>query len=426
MKADFLLKHAAQLATPEASVGFSPGKFLCIEDGAVAAYHGEIVAVGTTSEVVEAVELSDAAVVVNAEGRTVTPGFVDAHTHPIFWGTREDEFEMRLEGRSYEKIARAGGGILSSVRSVRQASKDGLVEAVLPRLDRFLAHGTTTVEAKSGYGLSVEDEVKSLEVIAELNRQHPVELIPTFLGAHEIPEEYRARRDAYIDLVIDDMIPRVAEGRLAEFCDVFCESHVFTVAESRRILEAARASGLKLKVHADQLTANGGAILAADLGAVSADHLEQTDEADWRQLLDRRVVPVMLPGAVFFLGKGKYAQAREMWDLGLPVALATDFNPGTCMSESMPMMMTLACLMMRLTPREALTAATWHGALAVDRGNSLGCLAVGREADLVVWGAPSYQHLAYHFGVNLVHTVIKGGRVVYENGEIVAGWQDGE
>jgi imidazolonepropionase len=322
---------------------------------------------------------------------------------------------MRILGKSYEEISQAGGGIRSSVRSLRKASKDELIQAVLPRLSRFLAHGTTTIEAKSGYGLSVEDEVKSLEVIAELNRLHPIEIIPTFLGAHEIPDEYRSQKADYINLIIEEMIPEVVARNLAEFCDVFCETRVFSAEDSRRILTAAREAGLKLKIHADQLTANGGAALAAELEAVSADHLEYTNEQDWQRLLDHKVVPVLLPGAVFFLGKEKYAQAREMLHLGLPVAIATDFNPGTCMSESMPLTLTLSCLKLKLTPAEAFIAATYHAALAVNRGNLLGTLEVGKKADLVVWEVPNFKHIPYHFGVNLADIVVKGGKIVHEN-----------
>lgn len=414
LKADFLVKNATQLVTPEASPEFLPGSFLRLEDAALAAHEGKIVSLGNTKDVESQITLQEDSVIIDATGKTITPGFVDCHTHPIFYGTRETEFEMRIMGKSYEEISMAGGGILSSVRSLRKASKEELIEAVLPRLDRFLAHGTTTIEAKSGYGLSVDDEIKSLEVIAELNQIHSLELVPTFLGAHEIPDEYRNNRRDYINLIVNEMIPLVVERHLAEFCDVFCESHVFGLEESKIILTAAKNAGLKLKVHADQLTHSGGARLAAELEAVSADHLEYATEKDWQGLLQHRVVPVLLPGAVFFLGKEKYAQAKAMLEKGLPVAVATDFNPGTCMSESMPLMLTLSCLKLELKPSEALTAATYHAALAIDRGNLLGTLEVGKEADLVVWDVPNYKHLAYHFGVNLARTVVKAGKVVWE------------
>jgi len=415
LKADLFIHHAAELATPLANSDFKPAQFRIIEDGALAAWNGEIVWVGKTVEAKGTIELQDSATVIDASGNTVTPGLVDCHTHPIFFGTREDEFGMRIAGKTYEEIAQAGGGIRASVRKLRGASKAQLIAAALPRLDRFLAHGTTTIEAKSGYGLTLADEIKSLEVIQELNRLHAVELVPTFLGAHEIPDEYRGDKSGYIDLLIKEMIPAVREHGLAEFCDIFCEAQVFNADDSRKILRAARAAGFKLKIHADQLSRNGGSALAAELGAVSADHLEFSTESDWEQLQRQRVVPVVLPGAVFFLGKENYAPARRMLNLGLPVAVATDFNPGTCMTESMPIMLTLSCLKLKLSPAEALTAATCHAALALARGNLLGTLEVGKKADAVIWDMPNHQHLPYHFGVNLVRTVIKSGRIVWQN-----------
>ncbi len=414
---DLLIKHAAQVATPVPGSDFEPAGFLEISDGAVAVSDGVISFVGSSGELEQRVELKPDAVVIDASGKTVTPGFVDCHTHPIFFATREQEFEMRVLGKSYEEIALAGGGIRSSVRSLRQASKEELIAAALPRLDRFLSLGTTTVEAKSGYGLSLEDEIKSLEVIAELDGLHPIELVPTFLGAHETPDEFRERKAEYLDVVVEQMIPAVKERGLAEFCDVFCESHVFSVAESRRVLEAAKRAGFGLKIHAEQLTRTGGAALAAELGAASADHLEYSDQRDWARMKEQRVVPVLLPGADFFLNQETYAPARKMLEAGLPIAIATDFNPGTCMSESMPLTMTLACLKLRLRPSEALIAATYHAAMAINRGNLLGSIEVGKNADLVLWDAPNYHHLPYHFGVNLVNTVIKSGKVVYQDGE---------
>ncbi len=414
MKADLLITNAAELATPLGHPEFKPAEFLILHDAAVAAFRGQIVWVGPSAEVKKNVQLETPAQFVDAAGKTVTPGFVDCHTHPIFFGAREDEFEMRIAGKSYEEIARAGGGIRSTVRKVRKASKEELIAAALPRLDRFLALGTTTIEAKSGYGLSLADEIKLLEVIRELDALHPLDLVPTFLGAHEIPDEYRHNKSAYVDLVIEEMIPAVRERGLAEFCDIFCESQVFDAADSRKILTAARDAGFALKIHAEQLTRTGGSALAAELGAISADHLENTTPDDWEKMKASNVAPVLLPGAVFFLGKERYAPGRQMLDFGLPVAVATDFNPGSCMSESMPMMLTLSCLKLRLTPAEALTAATYHGALAIQRGNLLGTVEVGKKADLVIWDAPNHKHLPYHFGINLADRVIKNGKVVYE------------
>lgn len=414
MKADLLVKNAAQVTTPQIAGEFAPGVLLTIENGAVAASKGKIVFVGKSRTVSKNIDLTPDAVVIDASGKTVTPGFVDCHTHPIFHGTREHEFEMRVSGKNYEEISAAGGGIRATVRNLRQASREALVQAALPRLDRFLTHGTTTIEAKSGYGLSLKDELKSLEVIQELHRMHPIDIVPTFLGAHEVPDEYRDNKNGYIELIINEMIPEVAERKLAEFCDVFCESHVFSVKEARRILTAAKEAGLRLKIHADQLTSNGGAALAAELGATSADHLEYTNERDWQMLLDHKVVPVLLAGAVFFIGKDRYAQARSMAQMGLPVAVATDFNPGTCMTEAMPIILTLSCLKLGLKPAEALIAATHHAALAINRGNLLGALEVGKKADIVIWEVPNFRHIPYHFGVNLVNKVIKDGKVVWQ------------
>ncbi|MFQ5675322.1 MAG: imidazolonepropionase [bacterium] len=414
IQADVVVKNCAEIATPLGGRKFGPGQFQTIPDGAVAAFEGTIVFVGKTGDLRTQVELADGGTTIDAAGKVVTPGFIDCHTHPIFADTRENEFAMRLEGKSYEEIALAGGGIRSSVRSLRDMSKDDLIARVLPRLNRFLQYGTTTIEAKSGYGLSLEDELKSLEVIHEVDKIHPVDLVPTFLGAHETPDEFRGNKSGYVDLVIHDMMPEVKARGLAEFCDIFCESHVFSVEESRKILSAAKDIGFKLKIHADQLGKNGGAALAADLDATSADHLEYTDENDWRKMLDHKVIPVLLPGAVFFLAKERYAQARQMRDAGLPLALATDFNPGTCMSESMPLILTLACLKLKLRPFEALSAATLHAAMAIDRGNLLGSLEVGKKADLVIWDAPNHSYIPYHFGVNLVSAVVKSGKVVYE------------
>lgn len=413
-RADLVIKNAAQLLTPLQQADFGPAQVTCIENGAVAALGDEIVYVGDTAGL-RNVEMTADARTLDASGRTVTPGFVDCHTHPVFFGTREDEFVMRIKGKSYEDIAAAGGGIRASVRSLRQASKEELVKAILPRLDRFIALGTTTIEAKTGYGLSAEDEMKSLEVIKELNRLHPVDLVPTFLGAHEVPDEYRSQRAYYIDLVIKEMIPKVVETGMAEFCDIFCEANVFSVDECRQILTAAKDAGLELKIHAEQLSRNGGAALAAEMGACSADHLEFSRDDDWEKMLAHAVVPVLIPGAVFFLGKDRYAPARAMMRAGLPVAVATDFNPGTCMSESMPLILTIAALKLKLEPLEALAAATYHAALAINKGNLFGTLEVGKKADLVLWDAPNVGHLLYHFGVNLTSTVVKSGRVVYEN-----------
>jgi len=409
---EILIVNAAQIIKPLVDPP-KDRKLDILKGAALAIKGGVIAALGDQGEILSRFQIGPSTQVIEATGKVVTPGFVDSHTHPIFCGNRVDEFEMRLRGKSYQEIAQAGGGIRSSVRGLREASKAELIEHALPRLDRFLTYGTTTLEAKSGYGLSIEDEIKSLEVIRELNGRHPIDLIPTFLGAHEIPDEYRSNRQRYIELVTREMIPRVVDEGLAEFCDVFCEEGVFSIEESRRILRAAKEAGLKLKIHADQLHPTGGAELAAELGAISADHLEWISERGIQRLAEVGVVATLLPGSVFFLGMDRYPPARSLLEAAVPVALATDFNPGSCMTESMPMILTLAAIQMRMSPEEVLWAATAGGAQAVDRKGELGTIAVGKKADLVIWDVPDYREIPYHFGVNLVHTVIKSGKIVY-------------
>jgi imidazolonepropionase len=382
-----------------------------IEDGAVAISGNKIVRVGKTKDILREIKITDDTTVIDAKDKVVLPGFVDCHTHPVFAGTREDEFEMRIRGKSYQEIAAAGGGIKSSVKNLRSKSKEELIQLALPRLDRMLSYGTTTIEAKSGYGLSLDDEIKMLEVIKELDKIHPIDLIPTFLGAHEIPEEYKNNRTEYIKLITEKMVPEVARRKLAVFCDVFCEKGVFDIEESREILKAAKAHGFRLKLHADQLLALGGSKLAAELGAISADHLEFIDDDGIQKMKEAGVVGVLLPGACFGLGMKEYPPARKMIERGLPVALATDFNPGSSMTESMPMILSLACLMMRMTPAEALVASTINSAYAVDKASGIGSIEVGKKADLVIWNVQNYKEIPYHFGVNLVDRVIKDGRV---------------
>jgi len=413
MIVDFLIENASQLVTPLTHApGF--GELKIIENGAVGCYQGKILAVGNSQEVRRDITLSPEATVLDATNQVITPGFVDPHTHPIFWGTRENEFVLRIQGKTYQEIAKAGGGIRSSVRNLRKASEQHLIESALPHLDNFLKNGTTTIEAKSGYGLSLEDELKSLRVIKELNRLHPIDLIPTFLGAHEIPDEYRTHREDYIKLIIEQMIPQVAQEGLAEFCDIFCENHVFNPNETKKILLAAKEAGFKIKIHADQLTASGGSEIAAELGAVSADHLDYITSDAMEQLKKHGVIPVLLPGAVFFLGLKSYAPARKMINMGLPVAIATDFNPGSCMTESMPILMTISCINMKILPREAWIAATINAARAINREQSLGSLENGKQADIVIWNIPNVDYLPYHFGVNLVDKVFKNGKIVHQ------------
>ncbi len=388
-----------------------------IKKGAVAVKNGKIIDVGKTEQINSKYKSEN---VINAYGKLVAPGFVDAHTHLVFAGSREDEFEMKLEGISYMEILRKGGGILRTVAETRKASLEQLIELGKERLDTMLIHGTTTVEAKSGYGLSTKNEIKCLEAIEKLNKQHPIDVIPTFLGAHAIPNEYRDRPDDYVDLVVEEMIPAVAERKLAEFCDVFCEKGVFNVKQSKRILLAGKEYGLLPKIHADEMSWLGGAELAAEVEAVSAEHLLFASENGIKALAEKGVVAVLLPAASFSLMLGKYANARKMITEGVAVALGTDLNP-ICWVENMQLVIALACRMMRLTPAEALSAATINAAHSLRKARMIGSLEVGKKADIVIFKVPNYRFLGYRFGVNLVDKVIKNGRLVVDDGRLVLG-----
>ena len=380
-----------------------------IDDGAVIVQGGLIDWVGQTAALPS---LPAAAEVLDASGKVVLPGLIDSHTHLIFAGARADEFEQRLGGATYQEIAARGGGINATVRRVRQASKEELKALARPRLRRMLAAGVTTVEVKSGYGLTLADELKALQAIADLNSEGPVELVPTFLGAHAVPPEFVGDQAGYVHLLTETMLPEVARCGLAEFCDVFCETGVFSLEESRRILRTAQGLGLRLKLHADELTPLGGAALAADLQATSADHLLCITDAGIDALAASATVATLLPGTAFFLGL-PYAPARKLLERGLAVAVASDCNPGTCMTENLPLMGAMACTQMKMLPAEVVTALTLNAAAAVGRAERLGSLEVGKQADLVILDVPDYRHLFYHFGVNHVWRVVKRGRVVY-------------
>ncbi|RQH02471.1 imidazolonepropionase [Natrarchaeobius oligotrophus] len=388
-----------------ASSGLEP-----IDDGAVAVVDGEIEAVGDSGAITREYPPENAETAIDATGRTVQPGFVDPHTHAVFAGDRSDEFEAKLQGKSYQEIMAEGGGILRTVRATREADDETLLANLLDHLDVMLAHGSTTVEVKSGYGLDAETELRMLEAIERADERHPIDLVATYMGAHAVPEGSDA--DEYVDEVIDEQLPTVADQGIAEFCDVFCEEDVFSVEQSRRILEAGRAHGLAPKVHAEEFVHLGGTQLAADVGATSADHLLHATTDDVRALIDAGTVPVLLPGTAFGL-RTEYADARGMLEEGAPVALATDFNPN-CYSHSMGYATTLACVGMRMTPAEALVAATRTAAAAIDRPDGPGRLEVGAPADLCVLDAPSHVHVPYSFGVNRVDTVVKDGEVVHE------------
>jgi imidazolonepropionase len=420
--ADLLVVQAAQLLTvagdnetPRTRAGMDD--IGLIPDGAVAASEGVIVAAGPTAEVMATVSPAPGCVVLEASGSVVLPGFVDPHTHLVFAGSRAREFEMRLAGASYQDIARSGGGILATMQATRAASEADLVALGHRRLDAMLAHGTTTVEAKSGYGLTVEDELKCLRVINRLTAIHDVDVIPTFLGAHAVPPEFAGDPAAYVQLIIDEMLPAVIDEDLAEFCDVFCEAGAFTPGQAREVLVAGREAGLDAKIHADELSDLGGAALAAEVEAISADHLLMASDDGLRAMADAGTMAVLLPGTALFLGLS-YAPARRMLDAGVPVAVGTDFNPGTSPTYSMPMAIALACIGMKLTPAQAIVAATINAAHALGVAEEVGSLEPGKAADLVIAGVADYRDLPMHFGVNPVQTVVKRGRVVYRAGRV--------
>ena len=417
MPADLIIKNIGQLLTlyfpkkgPRA--GRDMQELGIIENGAVVIKGNRIISVGKTNEVLSKVKIGKNTKIIDAKNKVVTPGLIDCHTHPIFADTREEEFELRIKGKTYQEIAQAGGGIKSSVRKLRKLSKEELIKLALPRLDRFLSYGTTTIEAKSGYGLSLTDEIKILEAIKKLNQIHPMDLVPTFLGAHEIPKEYKNNKEGYIQLLIKKMIPLVAKRKLAMFCDVFCEKGVFSVKDSKRILLTAKKYGLIPKIHAEQLSHFGGAKLANQVSAISADHLENVSLDDIRLLKKRGVIGVLLPGATFNLGLKNYAPARTMIENGLPIAISTDFNPGSSMTESLPMMMSLSCLMMKMTLAEVMVASTINPAYALNMQDEIGSIEKGKKADLVIWQAKSHKEIPYHYGVNLVEKVVKNGEVL--------------
>ena len=424
IQADLIIEGAAELLTLR-GISARPRRgeemrdLGIIRQGALAARRGKIVWVGPTSELLNTVRPMAFSRLIDAYGKTVMPGFVDPHTHLVFAGSRENEFAMRIQGNTYQEIAAAGGGINATVAATRKASKQELKFLAKKSLSRMLSLGTTTVEAKSGYGLDLETELKMLEVIRELNQEGPTTVIPTFMGAHEIPPDFRQKPEAYVDLVITRLIPEVAERKLAHFCDVFCETGVFSVEQSERILRAAQSAGLAPRVHADELTDLGGAAMAARIKARTADHLLYANDDGIRQMAEAGVIAVLLPGTAYFLHLQRYARARDMIAAGVPVALATDFNPGSCMTESMPLILNMACTQMRMLPAEAITAATINAAWAIGEEDRAGSLEPGKQADVLILDAGSHEHLCYHFGVNLVETVVKNGKVVVDAGHRV-------
>jgi imidazolonepropionase len=418
MNMNLMIIRAAALTTSRGSkalAGRDMDALEVIPDGALRIEEGTITAVGTTADVM-ASGPNDGFTIIDAAGKAVLPGFVDSHTHFIFGGHRADEFAWRLKGLSYMEIMAQGGGIASTVAATRQTNLESLVEHGRRRLNAMLGFGVTTVEGKSGYGLDRDTEIRQLEAMAILNREHPLEIVPTYLGAHAIPGEYEERGDAYLDDIMETVLPEVATRGLAEFCDVFCEDHVFSVAQSRRLLSRAKSLGFKLTLHADEIVALGGAELAAELEAVSADHLLQASDAGIQGLADAGVVATLLPITAFGL-REPYARGRFMIDQGCAVALATDFNPGSCFSNSIPLLMALATLYMGLSPEEALTAITLNGAAAIDRADRVGSLEVGKQGDAVILEYPSHRFIPYHLGVNIIEKVVKQGRLVFDKAQ---------
>ncbi len=383
-----------------------------IKDGALLVRDGRIVAVGAR-KAIERRKDARRAKKLDLGGRVVLPGFVDSHTHLVFSGNRAEEYERRIGGATYEQIARAGGGILSTVRQLRAADADVLLARASDWLHSFAAHGTTTVEAKSGYGLDAASELKILRVVAALRKHARLDIVPTFLGAHVVPPEFKRRPDAYVDLLVHKLIPYVAKEGLADFCDVFCDRGAFTVAQARRILTAGRACGLAPRIHAEQIARTGAARLAVELHAASADHLEKVNAADIRALAASDVTCTLLPGCCFHLGLGHYAPARKLIDAGAIVALATDFNPGTSPTLNMQMVLSLACTQMRMTPAEAIAAATINAANSLRRAERIGSLEVGKYADLAVFNVEDYREIPYYFGVNHCSLTLKRGTALH-------------
>lgn len=414
MTTSLWIKHAAQLATlasdkkgPRSQEAMSD--LGLIEDGSIWIEDGVIQAVGTTVELEKQyADSAHEATIVDATGHLVTPGLVDPHTHVAYGGSREHEFEMRLEGATYMDIMNAGGGIHATTRMTREASEEELIEQTTQRLDLFLEHGVTTIEGKSGYGMNLDTELKQLRVMKKLQQTHAIDIVPTFMGAHAVPPEYKGCEDEFVDVLINEMLPVIAQEKLAVFNDVFCEKGVFTPEQSERVLEAGKRYGLIPKIHADEIESYGGAELAAKVGAISAEHLLKASDAGIQAMAKAGTIACLLPATALYL-REQAAEGRKMIDAGVAVAISTDCNPGSSPTTSMPLVMNLACISMRLTPAEALTAATYNAACAINSEDKIGSLEVGKQADIVLWNVNSYQVIQYFFGVNHVKCVWKKG-----------------
>ncbi|MGA9364758.1 MAG: imidazolonepropionase [Bacteroidota bacterium] len=411
---ELLIQNAAELVTVSASgkrvkIGSEMRDLRVIEHGSIFVKEGLIEWVGREAD--RTIEPAAEATILDASEKVVMPGFVDSHTHLVFAGSRENEFALRAEGKTYQEIAQAGGGIWSTVKEVRRATKKELKRAAEKRLDEMMKHGTTTVEIKSGYGLDMDNEIKMLEVMSDLEKEHYMTVVPTFLGAHAIPPEFGNNSGAYVRFLLDKLIPYVGRKHLAKFSDVFCEQGYFNALQGEHLLNEAKKLGMRPKVHADELSACGGAELAAKVDAISADHLEYVSSTGIDALRESEIVATLLPGVSFSLGY-QFAPARKLIDAGVPVALASDFNPGSCMSFSMPMMMTIACTQMKMTPEETITASTLNGAAALGLSDKLGSIEAGKLADFAIYDIPNYRYLPYHFGTNFLRTVIKRGVIL--------------
>ena len=413
MKVEMIIFNAKELLTLKGKAKVRSGKEMSelgiIHDGAVAIDGGEIIDVNVSSEILAKYESDN---MIDALDKVVMPGFVDPHTHPVFYETREKEFEMRIMGKSYVEISQSGGGIRSSIAGVRNASEDELYKLARKRVEKIISNGTTTLEAKSGYGLTTESELKMLRVIKRLNDDLPIDIVPTFMGAHEFPTEYKDNKEEYIRILKEEMMPEVKKSGIAEYVDIFTEDHVYNIEQSRDILQTAKDLGFKIRMHADEIEPIGGAELAGELKAVSADHLGACSDEGIAAMRDNGVIATLLPGTIFSLGMPKYARARDMISAGCPVALATDYNPGSCNCDSMQFVITLACLQMKMTVAEAITASTINAAYALERGDKVGSIEVGKKADILIMDMPSYQFLPYHFGSNNVETIIKNGKII--------------
>lgn len=420
MKINLIIKNIGKLVTCKSlnspKVGREMNNLEIIEDAYIAISEGKIAEIGTKKDYEKLI--GPTTIVEDANGLLVTPGLIDSHTHLVYGGSRENEFSKKISGVPYIEILNQGGGILSTVKSTKESTYEELYNKAKKSLDRMLEFGVTTVEAKSGYGLELDTEIKQLEVAKQLDEDHPIDLVHTFLGAHAVPLEYKNKHNEFIDIIVNEMMPKIKELELAEFCDVFCEEGVFTIKESEYILQKAKDMGYKLKIHADEIVSLGGAELSAKLNCVSSDHLMAASEEGLKQMAKNKVIANILPGTSFNLNKD-YANVRKMIDLDVAVSLSSDYNPGSCPSENLQFVMQLGCLGLKMTPNEVLNAVTINAAYAIDRSDEIGSIEIGKKADLVVFDAPNVEYLMYHFGINHVYRVYKEGIMVVDNKSVI-------